>query len=69
MRAVDTNVLVRLHRSRRRSPIRPPRSFHRNHGMGSGSALVEAAWVLRKVYKLSHRKLVATIETLLGHQN
>ena len=69
MRAVDTNVLVRIIARDEARQSAAADHFIANTAWVPVIALVEAAWVLRKGYKLEHRELAATIETLLGHQH
>ena len=69
MRAIDTNVLVRL--STRDDPVQVAvaESFIENGAWVSVLALVEATWVLDTVYGLSARDLALAVEMLLEHQS
>jgi predicted nucleic-acid-binding protein len=69
MGAVDTNVLVRLIARDDSRQSAAADHFIATTAWVPVVALVEAAWVLRRVYKLGHQELVDTIEILLGHQN
>ncbi|HEV8145858.1 MAG TPA: PIN domain-containing protein [Bryobacteraceae bacterium] len=69
MRAVDTNVLVRIIARDDSPQTAAADRFIEPTAWISSVVLAEAAWVLRRVYKLAPPELVATIETLLGHRN
>jgi predicted nucleic-acid-binding protein len=69
MRAVDTNVLVRLIARDDSRQAAAAESF-----IGKGAwvpvlALAEAAWVLTSVYELSANDLARAIEMLLNHRD
>jgi predicted nucleic-acid-binding protein len=69
MRAVDTNVLVRLIT---RDDARQTASAESYVGKGawvSVLALAEATWVLASVYELSSNELARAIEMLLNHRD
>ena len=69
MRAVDTNVLVRLVT---RDDSRQATSAERFVGKGawvSVLVLAEATWVLATVYELAPRELAKAIEMLLNHRD
>jgi predicted nucleic-acid-binding protein len=69
MRAVDTNVLVRL---LTRDDLRQSASaegFIREGAWVSTLALAEAVWVLDAVYKRSAAELAAAVEMLLKHKS
>lgn len=69
MRAVDTNVLVRLIT---RDDVRQAASadaFVENGAWVSVLALAEATWVLAAVYELSAVDLVTAVEMLLNHKD
>ena len=69
MRAIDTNVLVRLIT---RDDSRQAASVERFIEKGawvSVLALAEATWVLAVVHKLSSKELATAIEMLLNHRD
>jgi predicted nucleic-acid-binding protein len=69
MRAVDTNVLVRLIT---RDDVRQAASadiFVEKGAWVSVLALAEATWVLAAVYERSSAELVIAIEMLLNHKD
>ncbi|MBI2186816.1 MAG: type II toxin-antitoxin system VapC family toxin [Acidobacteria bacterium] len=67
MRAVDTNVLVRiLTRDDPRQAERADR-FVENGAWISILALAEAVWVLREVYDRGPAEIAATVQMLLDH--
>jgi predicted nucleic-acid-binding protein len=69
MRAVDTNVIVRLIM---RDDFRQVESAERFIEQGAwvpALALTEAAWVLATVYRLHREALATSIEMLLDHRN
>jgi predicted nucleic-acid-binding protein len=69
MRAVDTNVLVRLiTRDDGRQTVSAER-FVEKGAWVSVLALAEASWVLTSVYELSSKELANTIEMLLNHRD
>ena len=69
MRAVDTNVLVRLiTRDDVRQATRAD-SFIGKGAWVSVLALAETTWVLEAVYKRKPHELAAAIEMLLNHEN
>ena len=68
MRAVDTNVLVRLITG---DDARQAASAERFIAKGAWVpvlALAEAMWVLSSVYKVSSKDMAAAIEMLLNHR-
>jgi predicted nucleic-acid-binding protein len=69
MRAVDTNVLVRLiARDDSRQTV-SAESFIQNGAWVPVPALLEATWVLGSVYNLSATALAEAIAMLLDHRN
>jgi len=68
MRAIDTNVLVRL--ITRDDPVQvvAAESFVETGAWVSVLALVESTWVLATVYGLSARDLARAVEMLLEHR-
>lgn len=69
MRAVDTNVLVRLITRDDVRQAAAADAFARNGAWVSVLALAEATWVLASVYEISHKELANAIEMLLNHQD
>lgn len=67
MRAVDTNVLVRL--ITRDDPKQAARAeaFIEGGAWVSHLVLVETVWVLKSVYALDDERIQAVLEVLLGH--
>jgi predicted nucleic-acid-binding protein len=68
MRAVDTNVLVRLVARDEPKQIAVAEEFIRGGAWVSHLVLVEAAWVLASVYELAPSRIVTAIEMLLNHE-
>lgn len=69
MRAVDTNVLVRiLTRDELRQAARAEQ-FVENGAWVSILALAEAVWVLREVYDRGPAEIAASVQMLLNHKN
>jgi len=69
MRAVDTNVLVRLIARDDSRQAAFAESFIEKGAWVSVLALAEAASVLSAVYQLSSRELATAIEMLLNHRD
>ena len=69
MRAVDTNVLVRLVTRDDSRQVVSAESFVANGAWVSVLALAEAAWVLATVYELGSTHLAQAIEMLLHHRD
>lgn len=68
MRAIDTNVLVRLLvRDDARQTARAE-EFVSEGAWVSHMVLIETAWVLSSVYGLGHRELATAMEMLLNHE-
>lgn len=69
MRAVDTNVLVRL--ATRDDPKQAARAdeFIAKGAWVSHLVLVETTWVLSTVYALDGTKLATAVEMLLNHES
>lgn len=69
MRAVDTNVVVRL--VTRDEPRQTARAeaFVAKGAWVSHIVLVEVIWVLDSVFELSHKQLVTAIDMLLDHRD
>jgi len=69
MRAVDTNVVVRLlTRDDARQTARAE-AFVAKGAWVSHVVLVEVVWVLDAVYRLSHKQLATAVEMLLNHRD
>jgi predicted nucleic-acid-binding protein len=69
MRAIDTNVVVRLIVRDDPHQTASAESFVRGGAWVSVLALAEATWVLATVYKLSSSDLATAIEMLLDHRD
>ena len=69
MRAVDTNVLVRLIARDDSRQTALADSFVEKGASVSVLALAETAWVLATVYELTPADLARAIEMLLNHKN
>lgn len=69
MRAVDTNVVVRL--VTRDDPRQTARAeaFVAKGAWVSHIVLVEVIWVLDSVFELPHKKLVTAVDMLLNHRD
>jgi|SRR5205085_1429123 len=68
MRAVDTNVLVRLITRDDQRQVRAAEAFIKKGAWVSTLVLAETAWVLDSVYDLSHDAIAVVIEMLLSHE-
>ena len=69
MRAVDTNVLVRLVTRDDRKQTAAAESFVSKGAWVSTLVLVEATWVFTAVYELTHAEIATAIDMLLHHQD
>jgi predicted nucleic-acid-binding protein len=69
MRAVDTNVLVRLVTRDDRKQVAAAESFVGKGAWVSTLVLVQATWVLTAVYELTHPELATAIDMLLHHRD
>jgi predicted nucleic-acid-binding protein len=69
MRAVDTNVLVRLAVGDDPYQTASAEKFIEDGAWVSVLTLAEAMWVLVKVYKLSANDLITAVEMLLNHHD
>jgi predicted nucleic-acid-binding protein len=69
MRAVDTNVLVRLIARDDSRQTASAESFIEKGAWVPVLVLAEAAWMLTRVYKLSSKDLASAIEMLLNHRD
>ena len=69
MRAVDTNVLVRLITRDDSGQAASADGFVEKGAWVSVLVLAEAAWVLASVYELNSKELARAIEMLLNHRD
>ena len=69
MRAVDTNVLVRLVTRDDRKQVAAAESFISKGAWVSTLVLLEASWGLTAVYELTHPQLATAIDMLLHHRD
>ncbi len=69
MRAIDTNVVVRLVVRDDLRQTASAESFVEGGAWVSVLALAEATWVLSTVYRLNSNELAKAIEMLLHHQD
>src|SRR5216683_7288861 len=69
MRAVDTNVLVRLVTRDDAKQVAAAEAFVGRGAWVSHVVLVEAMWVLDAVYGLASEKIATAIEMLLHHKD
>jgi predicted nucleic-acid-binding protein len=67
MRAVDTNVLVRLIVRDDPKQVAAAESFVADGAWVSVLALAEATWVLSSAYELDNRRIATAVEMLLEH--
>jgi predicted nucleic-acid-binding protein len=68
MRAIDTNVLVRLVARDDPDQVAAAEAFVEQGAWVSSLALAEASWVLSTVYGLSSADLARAMEMLLDHK-
>jgi predicted nucleic-acid-binding protein len=68
MRAVDTNVLVRLITRDDVARVRAAERFVDNGAWVSHLALVETVWVLDAVYERTASEIATAVELLLNHR-
>jgi predicted nucleic-acid-binding protein len=69
MRAVDTNVLVRLLVRDDRAQVNAAETFVDKGAWVSHLVLAETVWVLDAVYGRTSAQLAAAVELLLNHQS
>jgi predicted nucleic-acid-binding protein len=69
MRAIDTNVLVRLLARDDAKQVAAAEHFVEGGAWVSHLVLMEAAWVLDGVYDLAPAAIATAIEMLLDHKN
>ena len=69
MRAVDTNVLVRLVTRDDRKQVAAAEAFVSKGAWVSTLVLIEATWVPTAVYELTHAEISTAIDMLLHHRD
>jgi predicted nucleic-acid-binding protein len=69
MRAVDTNVLVRLITRDDRKQVAAAEAFISKGAWVSTLVLVEVSWVLAAVYELTHPEIATAVDMLLQHKD
>lgn len=69
MRAVDTNLLVRLLANDNEAQVRVAEEFIAAGAWIPHVVLVEAMWVLASAFDLSRARLAEAIEMLLNHKS
>ncbi len=69
MRAVDTNVLVRLATRDDPAQLESAESFVAPGAWVSHAVLLEFTWVLRSVYDLGPREISSAVQILLSHEH
>ncbi len=69
MRAVDTNVLVRLVTRDDPRQVRAAEAFVARGAWVSHVVLVEATWVLASVYELEAQAVAMAVDMLLNHRD
>lgn len=68
MRAVDTNILVRLISRDDPQQLAAAEDYIRNGAWVSTIVLAETSWVLSSVYGLDDDEIATVVEMLLSHQ-
>jgi predicted nucleic-acid-binding protein len=69
MRAVDTNVLVRLLTRDDKKQVESAEEFVAKGAWVSQLVLAETAWVLDSVYDLTREDIAKAVEMLLNHEH
>lgn len=69
MRAVDTNILVRLIARDDPKQLAAAESYITKGAWVSTVVLAETAWVLGAVYELGHDEIATVVEMLLSHEH
>jgi len=69
MRAVDTNILVRLVTRDDRKQVAAAEYFISKGAWVSTLVLMQAAWVLAAVYELPHSEIATAVDMLLHHKD
>ena len=67
MRAVDTNVLVRLVTQDDKSQVTAAKAFIARGAWVSHLVLVETMWVLNSVYDIEPKGIATAVDMLLNH--
>jgi predicted nucleic-acid-binding protein len=68
MRAVDTNILVRIVTGDNQKQVETAEDFISSGAWISYLVLAETAWVLRSTYALAAEQIAASVEMLLNHE-
>ncbi len=68
MRAVDTNLVVRLIARDEPKQVAAAETFVRSGAWMSTLVLQETLWVLERAYRLERRALAKVVELLLDHE-
>ncbi len=69
MRAVDTNVLVRLVTRDDLKQVAAAETFISKGAWVSTLVLIEATWVLTSVYEITHPEIATAVDMLLHHRD
>jgi predicted nucleic-acid-binding protein len=69
MRAVDTNILVRLIARDDRPQVTRAETYIARGAWVSTLVLAETMWVLGTVYDLGHGEIVTVVDMLLSHEH
>ena len=69
MRAVDTNVVVRLVTRDDAKQVQTAEEFVAKGAWVSHLVLAETTWVLSAVYDLTHSQIATAVEMLLNHES
>src|SRR4051794_8133559 len=69
MRAVDTNLLVRLVARDDQRQLTIAEAYISKGGWVSTLVLAETSWVLGTVYGLEHDEIATVVEMLLAHEH
>jgi predicted nucleic-acid-binding protein len=69
MRAVDTNILVRLVTRDDRKQVAAAEYFISKGAWVSTLVLMQATWVLAAVYELPHSEIATAVDMLLHHKD
>lgn len=69
MRAVDTNVIVRIFARDDERQLIVADAYIENGAWVSHLALTEAVWVMRSTYGLGHAEIATMIAMLLNHRS
>jgi predicted nucleic-acid-binding protein len=69
MRAVDTNVLVRLVTRDDAAQVQAAEAFVQSGAWVSHLVLTEMTWVLEASYELEHAQIATAVEMLLSHRS